>query len=228
VETFEAATTFDVAVRSTAPVDDTGWQQRAPGTFPHQGWVAVEGLTVVAPGLPEAEVSPDGTLLVTVVRAVGWLSREDLISRPEPAGPGLPTPSAQCLGPIEARLSMIPGGHARAAADAELGLDAVVAGPQPLIEPGHAGLTVEPASLLLSACKPAADGDGIVVRLLNPTHESTVTRVRVGFEMASVEPVRLDESPIETSAIEVEVDGREIRFEVGPHALRSIRIRPAG
>ena len=228
VETFEAATTFDVAVRSTAPVDDTGWQQRAPGTFPHQGWVAVEGLTVVAPGLPEAEVSPDGTLLVTVVRAVGWLSREDLISRPEPAGPGLPTPSAQCLGPIEARLSMIPGGHARAAADAELGLDAVVAGPQPLIEPGHAGLTVEPASLLLSACKPAADGDGIVVRLLNPTHESTVTRVRVGFEMASVEPVRLDESPIETSATEVEVDGREIRFEVGPHALRSIRIRPAG
>ena len=93
-----AATTFDVASRPPRPAPTTDWFQPPPSTFPHQGWVYNNGLTVVAPGLPEAEVTPEGTIYITVVRAVGWLSRLDLRSRPEPAGPGLRAPAAQCLG----------------------------------------------------------------------------------------------------------------------------------
>lgn len=227
VGTFRAATTFDVADRTTAAVDDTGWKQRAPRTFPHQGWVAVNGLTVVAAGLPEAEVTPAGDLLVTVVRATGWLSREDLASRPEPAGPGLPTPSAQCQGMIEARLSLLPHGSPRAATDAETGLRAVVAGPTPMVAPERSLLTLEPATLLLSACKPAEDGDGIVVRVLNPTDGAVAASVRLGVELTSAVAVRLDEVT-EVGGGSVDQDGAEIRFEVGAHALRSIRVHPAG
>src|SRR6185369_9063124 len=59
VTTFAAATTFDVATRSTQRPNDSQWVHRAPPTFPHQGWVHANGLSVVAPGLAEAEVSPD-------------------------------------------------------------------------------------------------------------------------------------------------------------------------
>jgi hypothetical protein len=65
----DAATTFGVATRPTGPRDDAGWVHPAPRTFPHQGWVSANGLTVVAPGLPEAEVTEDGTIAITLVRA---------------------------------------------------------------------------------------------------------------------------------------------------------------
>src|SRR5207249_3051785 len=88
------ATLAEVRVRR----DASRWVHPAPSTFPHQGFVAANGLTVAAPGLPEAEVTPDGIIAVTLVRAVGWLARMDLRSRPRPAGPLMPAPGAQCLG----------------------------------------------------------------------------------------------------------------------------------
>src|SRR5262249_19824276 len=66
VQTFYAATTFDVAERSTVRPDDAQWVQSAPATFAHQGWVSANGLTVVAPGLPEAEVSTSGVITITL------------------------------------------------------------------------------------------------------------------------------------------------------------------
>ena len=48
-----------VAARSTARPDDSAWLHRAPPTFAQQGWIHANGLTVLASGLPEAEVMPD-------------------------------------------------------------------------------------------------------------------------------------------------------------------------
>ncbi|MGH7789875.1 MAG: hypothetical protein ACRERC_23610, partial [Candidatus Binatia bacterium] len=107
--TYRAATTFDAAERSTAARADAGWMHRAPTTFAHQGWVSANGLTVLAPGLPEAEVTPDGTIAITLLRAVGWLARYDLRSRPGPAGPPIETPGAQLLGAYTAHLALLAG-----------------------------------------------------------------------------------------------------------------------
>ncbi|NNL65870.1 MAG: hypothetical protein HKP30_06495, partial [Myxococcales bacterium] len=85
---FEAATTFDVARRAPGAVPDEGWIHPAPATFACQGFVHAGGLSVVAPGLNEAEVTPDGTIAFTALRCVGDLSRHDLRTRPGPAGPG--------------------------------------------------------------------------------------------------------------------------------------------
>ena len=105
VDTFRAATTFDTAVRTTAARRRALGASRA-ATFPHQGWVEANGLTVVAPGLYEAEVTADGMIAITMVRAVGWLARIELATRPIPAGPGLPTPGGQLPGGIAADLSL--------------------------------------------------------------------------------------------------------------------------
>src|SRR5262249_29949716 len=147
VDEFEAATTFDVATRSTSAPDDGAWVHPAPATFPHQGGIAANGLLVGAPGLPEAEVTPDGTIAVTVLRAVGWLSRGDLRTRPVQAGPGMPAPGAQCRGTTSARLFVAPAGDSTIARDAELGFRAVAAGDGPLLDPDVSALELAPRDL---------------------------------------------------------------------------------
>lgn len=233
-----AATTFDVTPRPPRPAPATDWFQPPPATFPHQGWVHNNGLTVVAPGLPEAEVSPEGIVYVTVVRAVGWLSRLDLRSRPEPAGPGLAAPEAQCLGPTVARLALLFGGEPQVEAwDAELGLRAVPAGPDPIVEPGSSLVTIEGPGVVLSTLKPAERGSSVVARLLNPTDHPAVTTLRWHLPVGAVVPVRLDEEPVEPGDDPVETsalaagngpgDGATaVRRTVPPHALSSVRVDP--
>jgi hypothetical protein len=218
---FRAATTFGVAERHTRPREDSAWRHPAPTTFPCQGWVEANGLVVAAPGLIEAEVTQDGVILITLVRAVGALSRPDLRTRRLPAGPGTLTPGAQCFGRFDTVVSLMPSGDPRGPRDAELGMRCVIAGDEPLVPDGVSLLTLEPRELLLSALKPADDGDGIVLRVHNPTDQGAEAVVRLGFDIASAHAVRLDEEPADH---DVDLDGREVRFAVPPRALRSVRM----
>lgn len=67
---------------------------------PTYSFVRANNLTVLHRGLQEYEVSTiDGEdmLELTILRAVGWLSRRDLRTRGNGAGPGFEVPGAQCL-----------------------------------------------------------------------------------------------------------------------------------
>ena len=223
-----AATTFDTAPRAPRTPPSATWFQPPPTTFPHQGWVHNHGLTVVAPGLPEAEVTTDGTVYVTLVRAVGWLSRLDLHSRPQPAGPGLRTPDAQCLGPTTARLMLAFGPTPQVEAwDAELGLRAVPAGPDPVLPPGHTLVGLDGPGVVLSALKPADRTTGFVARVLNPTDQSTDVRLRVDLPVREVTGVRLDEEPLDDPGTAGQQDDGAVHVAVPPHALRSVRVETA-
>jgi alpha-mannosidase len=217
-----AASTFDVVTRSLRKPQAVGWVHGAPDTFPHQGWVCVNDLTVVAPGLPEAEVWGDGTIALTLVRAVGWLSRADLRTRPGPAGPALQTPGAQCLQSIDASLSLFLGVDPAAARDAQIGLCAVAAGPDPLVAPGVDLIRMEPGLILLSALKPPETGEGVILRLFNPAEDAIQARVRLGFPVSEVTSVRLDETPLDGPC---DLDGTDLRLEVPAKAIRSLLLR---
>jgi hypothetical protein len=229
---FHAATTFDVATRTAGGrQDDDGWWHPAPATFPHQGWVSAHGLTVSAPGLPEAAVTPDGVIAITVLRAVGWLSHVELGRRPIPAGPTLVTPEAQCPGGVRAELSIRlepdrdtpePGRVAARASADELGLRSVAAGAEPRFAPGRDLLRIEPPSLVLSALKPAEDGDGMILRVLNPGDATIEGSATLGLPISRARSARLDESPEDDTCA---LDGSRISFSVGPHQLRSFRLR---
>jgi alpha-mannosidase len=81
-------------------------------TAPAHRWVAAakqgRGLALFAPGFFEYEWTAEGDLLVTLLRAVGELSRGDLPSRPGHAGWPTATPLAQCLGTETIELGVAP------------------------------------------------------------------------------------------------------------------------
>jgi alpha-mannosidase len=95
----------------------------------------------------------------------------------------------------------------------------VVAGPAPLLPPDRPGLEISPREVLLSALKPADEGPGIVLRLLNPTDATVTARIHLGLPVATATPVRLDETP-DGPPLTV-VDGI-VSLEVPPHGLRSL------
>ncbi len=183
------------------------------------------GLSVVAPGLHEAELIPGdpSRIAITLLRCVGSLSRPDLRSRPGPAGPGTDTPKAQCPGTLRARIALFEGLDGRRARDAELGLLAVVRGDEPAVSERNPLLSLDPPQLILSALKPADQGEGLVLRIANPGADSRQANVGLGFPFEAVEACRLDESALEPP-FPIQREGRVLRFDMPPHTLRTLRI----
>ncbi|GGO70526.1 glycoside hydrolase family 38 C-terminal domain-containing protein [Nonomuraea cavernae] len=78
-------------------------------TFPASSWVAAGGVAALLEHVTEYElVDEGGELALTLLRSVGYLSRNRHALRPEPAGPQLPTPAAQSRGPRSVTLALMP------------------------------------------------------------------------------------------------------------------------
>ncbi|WP_344892361.1 alpha-mannosidase [Actinomadura meridiana] len=95
-----------------------GFGERPVPTFPASGFVAAGGLAVLLEHPTEYEVTGDGgELAVTLLRSIGYLSRDRNRYRDQPAGPQLPTPTAQCRGPLTTSLAIMPHHGERPGAD---------------------------------------------------------------------------------------------------------------
>jgi mannosylglycerate hydrolase len=93
---------FMVAARDLKLPLSEGWVED-PTPLMHQRTFTdlsdgAHGLAVLNRGLPSVEVTEDGTVALTLLRSVGWLSRDDLWVRRVAAGPLVPTPGGQCIG----------------------------------------------------------------------------------------------------------------------------------
>ena len=77
-------------------------------TYPASGFVDAGGAAVLLTRTSEFELLEGAELAVTVLRAIGLLSRNVHPYRDEPAGPQLETPTAQCLGPAEVSCAVMP------------------------------------------------------------------------------------------------------------------------
>ncbi|MCW2920222.1 MAG: glycoside hydrolase, family 38 [Thermoleophilia bacterium] len=99
-DTVEALGHFAIIERPVrhAPTD-VPWRQE-PTQLDHcAGAVRAGGVLLAGRGIHEYEADA-GQLELTVLRSVGWLSRNDIAGRPGHAGPALATPGAQCRGPL--------------------------------------------------------------------------------------------------------------------------------
>lgn len=208
------------------------------GTHPAHGYAAAgagdEAVAVLLDHVSEvqgiaAEPGRRAELAVTLLRSVGWLSRFDLRTRTTGAGPELPTPEAQMLRPMSARLGFRFGRDAHDAFALADAADARRAGavalqlrdgtPAPAM-PVAAPIEVEGG--LVSAMKPADDGDGIIIRVANPSDAARDAALTVAPGIAIV-PVRMDESPEQTEAPDSTDRARRV-IRLGPHESASFRL----
>jgi alpha-mannosidase len=91
------------------PLVGEGGEGEVPSsTWPARQVVIASDVTVLHEGVFEYEIYGGHEIAVTLLRAVGCISRESLATRPWPAGPGTPTPDAQMLGETELSLAIRP------------------------------------------------------------------------------------------------------------------------
>ncbi len=207
---------FGVVRRTARPSwRGSGWTEPPALTAHTSGAVAAGEITVLGRGLPEYEAVPtrDGLdLALTLLRCVGWLSRDDLATRPGHAGPGVPTPDAQAQGrtTFEYALRVGVGSETdgellRASADYRT---PVVVGPAGAESRGSVRVG---GPVVVSALKLAEDGRGAILRAFNPGTEPAAIPVAGAGRVSTV---RLDETdlPDDPSA------------PVRPGEIRSLRL----
>jgi len=108
---------FAVVERGMRPEAGSAGEYPIP-TYPASGFVDAGGAAVLLTRTVEYELLEDGEMAITLLRAIGLLSRNVHPYRDDPAGPQLETPTAQCLGPAEVSLAVMP--HQGSWLDADL------------------------------------------------------------------------------------------------------------
>jgi alpha-mannosidase len=231
-----AGAAFGALARAPVVAKPADYPRETPvATAPAHRFVAAaagrRGLAVLAPGFFEYEWTAAGELVVTLLRAVGELSRASLPTRPGHAGWPAATPLAQCPGPSRVELAVVPVSQAEVERGDELPAlwedvflpvrgfwlrDAVELSPAPV------DVVLEGAGLVLSAVKPAQQGSPMVLRCYNATDRQAAGAWRVGDGVKSAHRVRADER--ESVALVLAGRGKTVRFTAEPHEIVTLLV----
>jgi alpha-mannosidase len=232
----EVESAFEIVERPLAPgAGDFGPDpaEKPTGASPQRGFASLHGdalrFTVANRGAAEVEaVGEGGTLAVTLLRAVGWLSRDDLALRPMHAGPALETPGAQVPGRHRVELAVLlhrADGSARAGdADRFVAPAWLFAGggAEGRLADGARLVAVEPPEVAVSAIEPTPGG-GTWVRLYE--REGRPVEARVTFhEKGPLEAVDLAGRPLPDRSPDRTERGTH-RVALGAHEIRGLRHR---
>ena len=187
------------------------------------------GATLFSDGLAEYEVDTDGTIWVTLFRAVGELSRHNLPERPGHAGYPVSTPDAQATVPFEAQFAFAlhgPQSDAITALIEQIAEDVLL----PLrgetwrtaIDPPAAvpGVALHGDGLAFSALKESEDGEWMVLRCVNLLERDVPGRWQLS-PLREARLARLDETALEP--LTVQDDG--VAFVAPPRGIVTILVR---
>ena len=229
---------------SRRPVDippHADWLQPPADTHPQREFSLVEdargGLAVLARGLPEIAPVRDADgragFAVTLLRAVGWLSRDDLTSRRmRNAGPTLATPDAQCLGTQRFRYAVLPYAGAFLAAGVKTWSERwrtpplVVQGVDDGHVPGGTGLfALRGEGVHVTAIKKHEARDTLVVRLCNLAEARREATLRFHPEVAGAWRADLLEERLCDLMM---AGGHDVVAALGPHEIATLEIEFAG
>ena len=241
VATSRADSAFDVVTRPARREVPATIRNEAPvNSFPMISVVDAgddrTGATVVGTGLMEYEIVDDprtnqASIALTLIRAVGDLSRNDLTTRPSGhAGPPLATPGAQCQGRHRFEVAFAPRGAPPSASQMLASARTVRLPPRVVAarKPGGAApgsrsfLRVDSVGggAVLSAVKKAEAGDTLIVRLFNPDDVEATARIAPDFPLRRACAVNfLEERQHE---LPLAADGVHVRLT--PHQIQTIEL----
>lgn len=231
-----AGAAFGAVERSALRVDAAAYPRETPvRTAPAQRFVAAarggRGLAVLAPAFFEYEWTAKGDLLVTLLRAIGDLSRADLPTRPGHAAWPTAIPAAQCLGTSRIDLAIVPVSASEVDRgdvlpqlweDAFLPLHGLWLRDAGTLTPAPVNIALEGTGLVFSSLKPAQIGSPMVLRCYNATSHKAAGAWRFGNGVKTAHRVRGDER--EAVALVLEQRGNIVRFVAEPHEIVSILV----
>jgi 2-O-(6-phospho-alpha-D-mannosyl)-D-glycerate hydrolase len=193
---------------------------------------ATKGLAVGVDGLREYSVLHDGgTIAITLLRAVGFLSRGDLPERRGHAGPELATPSAQCIGSRAYRYALVPLDERTDVTRAARSVHEWLSPPRVLSGDGRSRTFVyfvDPATpLVLTALRAGPEG-ALVLRLANPHREEVSGELLFDRAIRTSRPVDLREGDLRLgnngldvirTAAPLDIDGDLARVRLQPYEI---------
>ncbi len=226
-----AESAFALVSRPTSPPEAVSPFELPVTTYPQERFLIVQGegrgVALLNRGLPEYEVTPDGVVFLTLLRCVGWLSRDDLRSRLGHAGPPYEVPEAQCPGLHVFEYALVPfrGSwqealpwlEAEALTRPLLGARVDAEGDMP---PSGSFMEISPQQVVVSAVKGAEDGAGIVVRVWNATQERVSASLVFWREIREAWETNLLEEPLRP----LPADGRKVEFDLRPCEIKTLKI----
>jgi alpha-mannosidase len=231
-----AGTAFGAVERAAVSVAPKAYPRETPvRTAPAQRFVAAarggRGLAVLAPAFFEYEWTPKGDLVLTLLRAIGDLSRGNLPTRPGHAGWPTAIPGAQCIGKTRIDLALVPVSAAELERgdvlpqlweDAFLPLHSLWLRDATALAPSPVNIALEGTGLVFSALKPAQIGSPAVLRCYNATGRKVSGAWRFDHGVKTAHRVRADEK--EAVALVLEQRGNIVRFVAEPHEIVSIMV----
>ena len=237
VETARADTAFDVATRpARLPIPPRIANESPVSAAPMISVVDAGdervGAAVIGKGLMEYEVLDDRqSLALTLIRAVGDLSRDDLATRPSGhAGPPVATPGAQCHGTHRFQIAFAPHGPAPSAGallgsardeniPPRVGIARAQGGTAPLTR-SFVRLERANGDIVLSALKRAEDRSGLIVRLFNPGPAGARATLVLDAPLAAAFEVNL----LENRQSELRAASGRVAVTLAPHQIRTIEL----
>ncbi len=196
-------------------------------TFPAHGFVHAAGVSILLEHVTEYELIDGRELALTVLRSTGLISRNENPFREDPAGPEIPVPGAQLVGPWRFGFALHP--HAGSWTDAgtlaamdDFRLPAVVAagrGDGALPASSRAGLRVQGDGIVLSALR--RRDDGLEIRLVAETPLPVTAHLELAGGIAAARRVDLLGRP--GDALAVEPDAR-LSVPLGPWEIATLLV----
>ncbi len=222
------------------PGKPLGWFEDSTTTHALQSFVDVTddscGLIIASRGLPEYEVLNDArhTIALTLLRSIGWLSREDLNTRRGHAGPALETPGAQCLGPHFFHYSIIPHQGTWKNEQAHLQAQTFTTPLRAIqIEPVNTGpfpatrsfFTLEPNNIRFSCLKKAEDEDLTILRVYEFTGQASTGSVKIEIPFTEIRQANFAEQPRKEQHI-LAIDKHNFTFPICPYQIQTLCLGP--
>jgi mannosylglycerate hydrolase len=235
------------AVVDRGLTEEAGHGEVPTPTFPAHGFVHAAGATVLLDHVTEYELIDGRELALTILRSTGLISRNDNPFREDPAGPEVPVPAAQLVGPWRFGFALLP--HAGTWEKAGV-LAASEAYHHPFLTAPGTARTADPtpfptaATLAMSSeitARPnetpaglRLTGTGVVMSSLG--RRDDWLEIRLVVEHPEATTAVLTASPVFTAAREVDLLGRtgaaiaiepdgSIRLPMGPWEIRTVQAR---
>ncbi|MDY6935472.1 MAG: glycoside hydrolase family 38 C-terminal domain-containing protein [Spirochaetota bacterium] len=190
-----------------------------------------KGLVILNKGLPEYEAKTNGTIALTLLRSVGWLSQDDLSTREGSAGPIVPVPDAQCIGKHTFDYAILPQAGSWNATpiyrqENQYNIDIKfmeVACQKGELPTNLSFVIIQPDELMVSAIKKSYSEDNFIIRLFNPTNKLMKGSLALYPGIKEAWLANLNEE--KKGKISPQSDG-SILIELGPKKISTINITP--